>query len=163
MAVEEINAAGGVLGKDIRARRSGRRDRRGGREHRRGHVARRRRRLHVGPAGSSVALGVLDKITGAGIPMCSPSNTGTQFTTVDDNDGFYFRTAPDNLQAQVLADPHRVGRPPERGRGPQSTEYGEGRERPGRGGSTHSTPAPDPILYDAEAGEAPGRGGADRR
>jgi branched-chain amino acid transport system substrate-binding protein len=59
----------------------------------------------VGAAASGVSLAVLDKITSAGVPMCSPSNTGAQFTTVDDNGGFYFRTAPpDNLQAQVLAD-----------------------------------------------------------
>jgi len=59
----------------------------------------------VGAAASSVSLSVLDKITSAGVPMCSPSNTGVQFTTIDDNGGFYFRTAPpDNLQAQVLAD-----------------------------------------------------------
>lgn len=59
----------------------------------------------VGAAASGVSLSVLDKITSAGVPMCSPSNTGVQFTTIDDNGGFYFRTAPpDNLQAQVLAD-----------------------------------------------------------
>lgn len=59
----------------------------------------------VGAAASGVSLSVLDKITSAGVAMCSPSNTGAQFTTVDDNGGFYFRTAPpDNLQAQVLAD-----------------------------------------------------------
>lgn len=58
----------------------------------------------VGPAASGIALSVIDKITTAGIPMCSPSNTGVQFTTYDDSD-LYFRTAPpDNLQAQVLAD-----------------------------------------------------------
>ncbi len=59
----------------------------------------------VGAAGSGISFAVLDKITSAGVPMCSPSNTGVQFSTVDDNGGYYFRTAPpDNLQAQVLAD-----------------------------------------------------------
>ncbi|MDX1469540.1 MAG: ABC transporter substrate-binding protein [Acidimicrobiia bacterium] len=58
----------------------------------------------LGPASTGVSLSVIDRITGAGVPMCSPSNTGAIFTTYDDN-GFYFRTAPpDNLQAQVHAD-----------------------------------------------------------
>ena len=58
----------------------------------------------VGPAGTDVSLGVIDRITGSGIPMCSPSNTGAVFTTYED-DGFYFRTAPpDNLQGLLLAD-----------------------------------------------------------
>ena len=107
----------------------------------------------VGPASSGVALSVIDKITGAGIPMCSPSNTGVQFTDYDD-DGFYFRTAPpDNLQAQVLADlivadGHSnvvvMGR---------SDEYGEGfarflAEEPESLGATVS----DTIIFDHEAG-----------
>lgn len=58
----------------------------------------------VGAAASGVTLSVIDKITGAGIVECSPSNTGVQFTTYPDK-GRYFRTAPpDNLQSQVLAD-----------------------------------------------------------
>ena len=58
----------------------------------------------IGPAATGVSLSVIDKITGAGIPMCSPSNTGAIFTTYDDG-GFYFRTAPpDNLQGQVHGD-----------------------------------------------------------
>jgi branched-chain amino acid transport system substrate-binding protein len=48
---------------------------------------------------------VIDKITGAQTLMCSPSNTGSVFTTYDDNGGYYIRTAPpDNLQAQALGD-----------------------------------------------------------
>ena len=58
----------------------------------------------IGPASSGVALSVIDKITGARVPMCSPSNTGKVFTTYDDG-GFYFRTSPpDNLQAQATTD-----------------------------------------------------------
>jgi branched-chain amino acid transport system substrate-binding protein len=58
----------------------------------------------IGPAATGVSLAVIDRITGAGIPMCSPSNTGAIFTTYEDN-GFYFRTAPpDNLQGQVHGD-----------------------------------------------------------
>ncbi len=58
----------------------------------------------VGAASSRISLSVIDKITGAGVPECSPSNTGLDFTTYDDG-GYYFRTAPpDNLQAKVMAD-----------------------------------------------------------
>jgi len=57
-----------------------------------------------GPAATGVSLSVIDRISGAGVPMCSPSNTGSIFTTYDDS-GYYFRTAPpDNLQGQVHAD-----------------------------------------------------------
>jgi branched-chain amino acid transport system substrate-binding protein len=58
----------------------------------------------IGPAATGVALAVIDRITGASVPMCSPSNTGSIFTTYADN-GYYFRTAPpDNLQGKVHAD-----------------------------------------------------------
>jgi len=58
----------------------------------------------IGPASTGVALSVIDRITGASVPMCSPSNTGSIFTTYEDN-GYYFRTAPpDNLQGKVHAD-----------------------------------------------------------
>jgi branched-chain amino acid transport system substrate-binding protein len=60
----------------------------------------------IGPASSRITLSVIDKITSAGIPMCSPSNTGSSLTTYEsDVPGFYFRTAPpDNLQGPALAD-----------------------------------------------------------
>jgi len=58
----------------------------------------------IGPAATGVSLSVIDRITGAEVAMCSPSNTGAIFTTYDDG-GYYFRTAPpDNLQGQVHAD-----------------------------------------------------------
>jgi len=58
----------------------------------------------IGPAATGVSLSVIDRITGAEVPMCSPSNTGSIFTTYDDG-GYYFRTAPpDNLQGKVHAD-----------------------------------------------------------
>ena len=58
----------------------------------------------VGAASSGISLSIIDKITGAGIPMISPSNTAPTFTTYDDN-GLYFRTAPsDTLQGRVIGD-----------------------------------------------------------
>lgn len=58
----------------------------------------------VGAASSAVSKTVIDKITGAGVIQFSPANTSPDFTTYDDG-GLYFRTAPsDLLQGKVLAD-----------------------------------------------------------
>ncbi|MFW3169058.1 ABC transporter substrate-binding protein [Geodermatophilus sp. CPCC 206100] len=58
----------------------------------------------IGAASSGVSLTVIDTITGAGVLQFSPANTSDQFTTYNDN-GLYFRTAPpDVLQAEALAD-----------------------------------------------------------
>ncbi|EOM78538.1 branched chain amino acid ABC transporter [Rhodococcus rhodnii LMG 5362] len=57
----------------------------------------------MGAASSSVSLKVIDKITSAGVVMFSPANTSDQFICYPDK-GQYFRTAPtDVLQAQALA------------------------------------------------------------
>jgi ABC-type branched-subunit amino acid transport system substrate-binding protein len=58
----------------------------------------------IGAAASGVSLSVIDKITGAGVVQISPANTAPAFDTYDDK-GLYFRTAPsDRLQGQVLGD-----------------------------------------------------------
>ena len=58
----------------------------------------------VGAASSAVSLQVIDKITSAGVVQISPANTSDQFVCYADS-GLYFRTAPtDVLQAQALAD-----------------------------------------------------------
>ncbi|MCV2491400.1 ABC transporter substrate-binding protein [Geodermatophilus sp. YIM 151500] len=58
----------------------------------------------IGAASSGVSLTVIDAITGAGVLQFSPANTSDQFTTYNDNN-LYFRTAPpDTLQARALAD-----------------------------------------------------------
>jgi len=58
----------------------------------------------VGAASSSVTLSVIDKVTNAGLTMVSPANTSVKLTSYPDN-GLYFRTAPpDTLQGKVLAD-----------------------------------------------------------
>jgi len=59
----------------------------------------------IGAASSRISLAVIDKISGAETLECSPSNTGSVFTTYDDNGGYYIRTAPpDSLQGQALGD-----------------------------------------------------------
>jgi hypothetical protein len=58
----------------------------------------------IGAASSGVSLTVIDRITGAGVLQFSPANTSDQFTDYNDN-GLYFRTAPpDTLQARALSD-----------------------------------------------------------
>ncbi len=58
----------------------------------------------IGAASSAVSKLVIDKITTNNIIHFSPANTSPDFTTYDDN-GLYFRTAPsDLLQGKVLAD-----------------------------------------------------------
>lgn len=57
----------------------------------------------VGAASSGTSSSVLDKVTGAQVGMCSPSNTAAGLGASGD-DGYYFRTAPsDDLQAPTLA------------------------------------------------------------
>ncbi|WP_369137753.1 ABC transporter substrate-binding protein [Modestobacter versicolor] len=58
----------------------------------------------IGAASSGVSLTVIDTITQAGVMQISPANTSDQFTNYNDQ-GLYFRTAPpDLLQARALAD-----------------------------------------------------------
>ncbi|CAN5903029.1 ABC transporter substrate-binding protein [soil metagenome] len=57
----------------------------------------------VGAAATGTSLAIVDRVTSSGTVQCSPSNTGSDLTGIDDG-GLYFRTAPvDNLQAQALA------------------------------------------------------------
>lgn len=58
----------------------------------------------IGAASSAVTLTVIDKVTSSGVLMVSPANTSVALTDYADN-GLYFRTAPpDTLQGAVLAD-----------------------------------------------------------
>ena len=104
LAVQEINDAGGVLGKpvewspgdsgdtstDIASQTS---DRFLGE----GVDA------IIGAASSSVTLTVIDKITAAGVVQFSPANTSLKLVDYPDH-SLYFRTAPpDDLQGNVIA------------------------------------------------------------
>lgn len=104
MAVQEINEAGGVLGKDVAQVKADSGDGtpniapsetdkllRGGAD------------AIIGAASSSVSLSVIDKIVNAGVVQVSPANTSTAFDSYADK-GLYFRTAPsDVLQGSVMA------------------------------------------------------------
>jgi branched-chain amino acid transport system substrate-binding protein len=57
----------------------------------------------LGPASSGTMEGIVDKVANAGVVDCSGSNTSAALTTAKD-DGYYFRTAPpDKFQGPALA------------------------------------------------------------
>ncbi len=103
-AIDEVNAAGGVLGKpveyspgdsgdtstDIASVTSDRLISEGV-------------DAIIGAASSGVSLTVIEKITSAGVTMFSPANTSPALSTYDDK-GLYFRNAPpDGLQGAIVA------------------------------------------------------------
>jgi len=105
LAVNDVNAAGGVNGKDVELTEGDSGDTTT-------EIANQTvdRLLNenvnaiIGAASSGVSLKVIDKITGAGVIMFSPANTAKSLTDYDD-DGLYFRTAPsDILQGQILGE-----------------------------------------------------------
>lgn len=100
-AVEEINAAGGVFGRDVLVERA---DEGAGTGP--GELLTKGVDAIVGPASSLTALSQLgaaiDPITG--VVTCSPSATSLALDDFPDNGGLLFRTAPsDSLQMAVIA------------------------------------------------------------
>ena len=105
LAVQEVNDAGGVLGKPITYIEGDSGDTQqdvanptvdrllaAGAD------------VIVGAASSGVSFTVIDKITRAGVVQYSPANTSPDFTDYEDN-GLYFRTAPsDVLQGRILGE-----------------------------------------------------------
>ncbi|MEV4895854.1 ABC transporter substrate-binding protein [Nonomuraea sp. NPDC055795] len=105
LAVKEINATGGVLGKQISVSHtdSGDTTTQIAAQSTDSLLAKKVDAI-VGSASSSVSLSILDKITGSGVLMFSPSATGIELTNAKDN-GLFWRTAPpDVLQGRVLGD-----------------------------------------------------------
>ncbi|MFC5728480.1 MULTISPECIES: ABC transporter substrate-binding protein [Nocardioides] len=106
LAVQDINAAGGVLGKDVVQVKGdsgdGTPDIAGAQVDK---LLAADSDVIVGAASSGVSITVIDKITGAGVVQFSPANTAAGFDTdqIDPN-RLYFRTAPsDYLQGEILA------------------------------------------------------------
>jgi ABC-type branched-subunit amino acid transport system substrate-binding protein len=106
LAVEDINAAGGVLGQDVVAVKAdsgdGTPDIAGAETDK---LLNADSDVIVGAAASGVSITVIDKITGAGVVHFSPANTAAGFDTdeVDPNE-LYFRTSPsDFLQGEIMA------------------------------------------------------------
>lgn len=154
LAVQEINKAGGVLGKDVVYFNGDSSDSANfdkgiatiDKQIQRGVDA------IVGAASSSVSLNTLETVVNAGILQMSPANTSPDLTTFPDK-GLFFRTAPsDVLQGRVLGNLMNAD-------GAQNVAilslqdaYGEGlakytAESFGQGGGTVLT-APDAIYYD---------------
>ena len=106
LAVEDINAAGGVLGQDAVQVKGdsgdGTPDIAGAQVDK---LLGSDSDVIVGAASSGVSITVIDKITGAGAVQFSPANTAAGFDTDEiDPNRLYFRTAPsDYLQGEVLA------------------------------------------------------------
>lgn len=103
LAVEEVNAAGGVLGQDISIthRDSGDTTTDIATQSVTDLLSQNVSAI-VGAASSGVSKTVINQITGAGVVQFSPANTSPEFTDWDDN-GLYFRTAPsDVLQGRTL-------------------------------------------------------------
>jgi ABC-type branched-subunit amino acid transport system substrate-binding protein len=80
----------------------------------------------IGAAGTPETLAVINKITGAKVVECSPSNTGAALTTYPDH-GYYFRTAPpDSLQSKALANQIVAAGHSNVALVAQATDYGKG-------------------------------------
>jgi ABC-type branched-subunit amino acid transport system substrate-binding protein len=103
LAIQDINAAGGVLGKPVETEYSDSGDTSS-------DIASQsvNRLLNagvdaiIGAASSSVSLTVIDRITGSGVLQFSPANTSTTLTDYPDK-GLYFRTAPSDVyQGRVV-------------------------------------------------------------
>ena len=105
LAIKQINAEGGVLGKQIpdpvAADEAGEQ---AVAQQSADRVLASGVQAVIGAAASGMTLVIIDKVTGAKVVECSASNTAPTFTNYQDS-GYYFRTAPsDALQGPVLAD-----------------------------------------------------------
>ncbi|OUM40921.1 ABC transporter substrate-binding protein [Arthrobacter sedimenti] len=103
LAVNEVNAAGGVLGQDvsITQRDSGDTTTDIATQSVTDLLSQDVSAI-IGAASSGVSKTVIGQITGAGVVQFSPANTAAEFSTWDDN-GLYWRTAPsDVLQGRTL-------------------------------------------------------------
>ncbi|NLC97795.1 MAG: ABC transporter substrate-binding protein [Actinomycetales bacterium] len=106
LAVEEINEAGGVLGKPVRHVDADSGDTDSGiAPAETDKLLKAGVDVIVGAASSGVSLTVIDKILDSGTIMISPANTSTAFDEAPyDKPDLYFRTAPsDVLQGAVMA------------------------------------------------------------
>jgi ABC-type branched-subunit amino acid transport system substrate-binding protein len=105
-AIDDINAAGGVMGKDVVQVKAdsgdGTPDIAGAQTDK---LLDANADVVLGAASSSVSLSVIDKITGAGVVQFSPANTSPALDDKKtDPKNLYFRTAPsDVLQGAVMA------------------------------------------------------------
>jgi ABC-type branched-subunit amino acid transport system substrate-binding protein len=105
LALADVNAAGGVLGKDVVGIKGDSGDTTTDTASKTVDAQLSQNvDAIIGAASSGVSLTVIDKIAAAGVVQFSPANTSKAFSSYDDK-GLYFRAAPsDILQGAVLAD-----------------------------------------------------------
>jgi branched-chain amino acid transport system substrate-binding protein len=105
MAVDEINAGGGVLGKPVTyTLADDATDPNVASESLEGLLEDSKVDAIMGPTSSGITLNIIDEVRRRGVLMCSGSNTSAELSTTDSG-GFYFRTTPsDRLQGPALAD-----------------------------------------------------------
>ena len=103
LAILDINAAGGVLGKPVEISKGDSGDTPEFANQTVDRLLSENVDAVIGAAASGISLSVIDKITGAGIVQFSPANTSDKLTTYADK-GLYFRVAPpDLLQGAAIA------------------------------------------------------------
>ncbi|HEY9392990.1 MAG TPA: ABC transporter substrate-binding protein, partial [Nocardioides sp.] len=106
LAIQDINAAGGVLGKDVVSVVADSGDTTSAiAPTEADKLIDAKSDVIVGTASSGVSMTVIDKIMSSGTVMFSPANTSTEFDEGDfSKPDLYFRTAPsDILQGAVMA------------------------------------------------------------
>ena len=130
LAVDEINAAGGVLGNkvELTIADSGDGDTLQIADQSATKAIAKKADVVIGAASSGVTRSIINKITGAKIVEISMSNTAPDLTTWNDG-GFYFRTAPsDLLQGAIVGNQIVADGNENVGIIYQQTSYGEGLE-----------------------------------
>lgn len=104
LAVDEINAAGGVLGNDVELMSGDEAGDTAVAAEEASRLVNEGVDAIIGAAASGMSLAFVDAVTSAGVLQCSASNTAPTFSENDYN-GLYTRTAPtDALQGPVLAE-----------------------------------------------------------
>src|SRR5947207_8273301 len=105
MAVDEVNAAGGVLGKPVTYTvADDATDPNVGSEALEGLLEDSKVDAIMGPTSSGITLNILEEVRRRGVLLCSGSNTSAELSTTDSG-GFYFRTTPsDRLQGPALGE-----------------------------------------------------------
>ncbi len=156
LAIKDINAAGGVLGKPVTKFDSDSGDTSTNiASSSVDRLLSQKADVIIGAASSGVSKTVIDKITGAGVVEFSPANTSPDFTDYPDK-GLYFRTAPsDVLQGRVLGNLIVEDGNQSVGILALQDAYGTGLSKnvadAVKGSQGQVTP--DPVIYDPKAAE----------
>ena len=156
LAIKDINAAGGVLGKPVAKFDSDSGDTSTNiASSSVDRLLSQKADVIVGAASSGVSKTVIDKITGAGVVEFSPANTSPDFTDYPDK-GLYFRTAPsDVLQGRVLGNLIVEDGNQSVGILALQDAYGTGLSKNVSDAvkGSQGQVAPDPVIYDPKAAE----------